>query len=190
MSNQMKIKVVSVEVGNGTTKTGKDYKFLEVFYKNLSFDNKAENKKIMPFGSKEVFSTLEKAQAGSVYTLIREKDKDGYWQWVGIAEGDVHIDTGNAQQATVKAAGAAPATSPKSTYETPEERAKKQVYIVRQSSLATAVEYLIGTGAIKKATAGDVIFCAQEFENYVFGIDKPQKAEPLPALEEDDDVPM
>ena len=144
MAQQMKIKVVAVEVGNGKTKTQKDYKFLEVTYKNLSFDGKVESKKIMPFGSKEVFKELENAQSGDVFTLLREKDNDGYWQWVGISAGDVEIEQSAsaapaAATAAPKAGGAAPA---KSTFETPEERAKKQIYIVRQSSLATAVDLL------------------------------------------------
>ena len=44
MAQQMKIKVVAVEVGNGKTKSNKDYQFLEVTYKNISFDNKVESK--------------------------------------------------------------------------------------------------------------------------------------------------
>ena len=37
MAQQMKIKVIAVEEGNGKTKTNKDYVFLEVTYKNISF---------------------------------------------------------------------------------------------------------------------------------------------------------
>lgn len=193
MAQQMKIKVVAVEVGNGKTKTNKDYKFLEVTYKNLSFDGKVESKKIMPFGSKEVFKELENAQSGDVFTLLREKDNDGYWQWVGISAGDVEIEQSAsaappAATAAPKAGGAAPA---KSTFETPEERAKKQIYIVRQSSLATAVD-LLKTDK-KVPSVDEVIAVAQQFSDYVFGADKkvavdnPVKA---PDLDPDEDIPM
>ena len=191
MAQQMKIKVVAVEAGNGKTKTNKDYKFLEVTYKNLSFDGKVESKKIMPFGSKEVFKELENAQSGDVFTLLREKDNDGYWQWVGISAGDVEIEQTSAPataQAAPKAGGAAPA---KSTFETPEERAKKQIYIVRQSSLATAVD-LLKTDK-KVPSVDEVIAVAQQFSDYVFGADKkvavanPVKA---PDFDLDGDIPL
>ena len=68
----MKIQVVNVDVQEGKTKTNKPYEFLDVMYKNLSFDNKAEAKKIMPFGSKEVFATLKSAQKGDVLTTYRD----------------------------------------------------------------------------------------------------------------------
>ena len=59
-----------------------------------------------------------------------------------------------------------PSVSPKSTYETPEERAKKQVYIVRQSSITAAINYR-GT----KVSIEDIITTAKQFEAYVFGVD-------------------
>ena len=193
--SQMKIKVVAVELGNGTTKNGKPYEFIEVTYKNLSFEGKTESKKIMPFGAKEVFNTLRNAESGTVYTLIREKDAGGYWQWIGIAEGDEPIDNGYTQKAAPNAAPTqgkvAPNVSPKSTYETPEERAKKQVYIVRQSSVANAIELL---KTDKKVPAVDeVLATAKIFEDYVFGVNLDAEAvavkTKLPELD-DEDIPM
>lgn len=179
----MQITIISVDVTTTPTQKG-SYQTAEVTYKNNSFQDKVENKKVMSFNHKEVFATLSKAEKGDVFTLERAKNDKGFWDWTSITEGAA----GNAQQGNVKAVSAAASPSPKSTYETPEERAKKQVYIVRQSSLSTAVEYMNGTGAIKKATAADVIFCAQEFEKYVFGSTEPVAAEaqPLPELDEDD----
>ena len=187
MAQEMKIKVVAVEAGKGTTKTGKDYKFIEVTYKNLSFDGKTESKKIMPFGSKEVMATLEGASAGDVFTILREKDNDGYWQWVGIAEGDVTIEKTGA----TAPAGAAPtkaATPTKSTFETPEERAAKQIYIVRQSSISSAIDTL----KTDKETPSveEVIAVAKQYEAYVFGNEpKVAEATKLPDLPQDDDIP-
>ena len=187
MAQEMKIKVVAVEVGKGTTKTGKDYKFIEVTYKNLSFDGKTESKKIMPFGSKEVMATLEGASAGDVFTILREKDNDGYWQWVGIAEGDVTIEKTGA----TAPAGAAPtkaATPAKSTFETPEERAAKQIYIVRQSSISSAIDTLKTDK--KTPSVEEVIAVAKQYEAYVFGNEpKAAEATKLPDLPQDDDIP-
>jgi len=82
--SQMIIKIVDVDVQKGTTKTNKTYEFLEVSYKNMTFDGKAESKKVMPFGSKEVFATLKDAKKNDVFTLLREKNDGGFWEWVGI----------------------------------------------------------------------------------------------------------
>lgn len=191
MAQQMKIKVIAVEVANAKTKNGKDYQFLEVTYKNISFDNKTESKKIMPFGAKEVFNTLKAAESGDVFTLLREKDNDGYWQWVGISAGDVELDTTEDKTPAGAAPKAAPAPAAKSTFETPEERAKKQVYIVRQSSISAAIDTL---KTDKKAPSVDeVLAVAKQYEDYVFGIEKavaaPAKVN-VPAFDPDEDIPL
>lgn len=191
MAQQMKIKVVAVEVGNGKTKSNKDYQFLEVTYKNISFDNKVESKKIMPFGSKEVYNELKNASPGDVFTLLREKDNDGYWQWIGISAGDVEIEqTGApaAAQAAPKAGGATPA---KSTFETPEERAIKQVYIVRQSSISAAIDTLKTDK--KNPSKEEVVELAKYYESYVFGqLEKVAVANPVkaPDFDPDEDIPL
>ena len=88
-----------------------------------------------------------------------------------------------------------PSTSPKSTYETPEERAKRQVLIVRQSSLSSAIE-LLKTDK-KSPTVPEVLQVAKQFEAYVFGNDDPfglESKEPvnkLPTVDDlEDDIPM
>jgi hypothetical protein len=57
----------------------------------------------------------------------------------------------------------APIASPKNTYETADERAHKQVYIVRQSSISSAIALL------PKAKVEDILQTAKQFEEYVFG---------------------
>jgi hypothetical protein len=56
----------------------------------------------------------------------------------------------------------------KPSYETPEERALKQVYIIRQSSIASAVDHLKGMKGAP-ASADEVLFLAKRFENHVMG---------------------
>ena len=71
-----------------------------------------------------------------------------------------------------------------SNYETKEERAQRQVYIIRQSSISSAVE-LLGTGA----KTADVIATAKEFEAYVFAKEaNPTKEVNFDDLE--DDIPV
>ena len=186
MSN-MTIKVVSVEVDTATSKAGKPYEFVEVTYKNLTFEGKVEAKKHNQYGDKEVFRVLKNAKNGDVYTVTREKDDNGYWQWVGITAGEsAGTSTGSAGTKATPASGGNPA--PKSTYETAEERAKKQVYIVRQSSINAAIETL---KVDKKAVAvEDVLATAKIYENYVFGITEVDGPQDLPQEDEDDDIPV
>lgn len=54
----------------------------------------------------------------------------------------------------------------KSTYETSEERAKKQVFIVKQSSITAALKYLEITKA-KDVGVTDVLEIAQHFTDWV-----------------------
>jgi hypothetical protein len=80
--------------------------------------------------------------------------------------------------------------SPKSTYETPEERAARQVLIVRQSSISSAVEFAV---AHKVKDPQEVIAIAKQFEDYVFGNDKVKQevVEVKPNFSDlEDDIPL
>jgi hypothetical protein len=183
MSN-LSIKIVAVEVTTVPTQKG-SYQVAEVTYKNMTFEGKTETKKIMSFVHKDVFNTIKQAQGGETYTVARTKDDKGYWQWVQIAAGDVVLASeGGAAPAGAPATKAA-TPAPKSTFETPEERAKKQVYIVRQSSISAAIDTL---KTDKKApTVEEVLAVAKQYEAYVFDLNeaKPQAAK-LPEMDEED----
>ena len=189
MSN-MQIKIVAVELNTAKTKTGKDYQVVEVTYKNLSFDGKVESKKHNQYGDKTVFNALKDASPGDVFTIERKKDDAGYWQWVGIGNGSDSANNAPTPSAVNKGSNTAN-PAPKSNWETPDERAKKQVYIIKQSSLATAVAALKTDK--KVLSAEEVIHFARVLEDYVFGVnldaDLP-KAEKLPTFAEDEDIPM
>ena len=151
---------MQITILNVTVESKGKYKVAEVAYKDG--DGKVSGKKVMSFVNPPVFETMTKAQAGEVYTLVTEKDDKGYWQWTQAtkeAAGTVAKDTPPFKTGAV--------ASPKSTYETPEERAQKQVYIIRQSSLSTAVAFYEQAKGAK--TPDDVIKVAKQFEAYVFG---------------------
>lgn len=120
-------------------------------------DGKVDSKKVMSFVNKDVFTTLSAAQTGDQFDVTSEKDKNGYWQWIAV------VPAGKANGASLaKTAG----SNVRSSYETPEERAARQIYIVRQSSISSAVEFLKD----KKVTSTeDIIELAKDFEQYVFG---------------------
>lgn len=183
--------VISVVSVDKTTPQGKKYSILEVMYKNQSFQNKAEEKKLNSYYDKPVFEILQDASKGDVFTVSREKDDNGYWKWVGITAGAAGKSSSSAPTAS---------TSTRATGGAYVADADKQVMIVRQSSLGHAVNMLNGMGvAVDSATnqAELVILVARQFESFVLGTDKepvaqqPKKTELPSDLDDDlDDLPM
>lgn len=182
----IQIKIIAVTVTTVPTQKG-SYQSAEVTFKNATFGDKTDTKKLMSFVHKDVFNTIKQAQAGEVYTVARTKDDKGYWQWVQVAAGDVQIASEGANVPAGNVAAKAATPAPKSTFETPEERAKKQVYIVRQSSISAAIDTL---KTDKKApTVEEVLAVAKQYEAYVFDINEAKPAQKLPELPEDGDIP-
>lgn len=143
------IEVVDVTVEEVPRPSGKgSYEKATVAYKNS--DGKLESKTLMDWASKEVWPVITKAKKGDTFSIDREKDAKGYWNWTNIAKQDGVV---------VKEASKSPT---KPSYETPEERAARQVLIVRQSSLSSAVA-LLGP----KTKVEEVLKTADIFVNYV-----------------------
>lgn len=162
----MNIEILSVKVSTVPTQKG-SYQVAEVAFKNLSFQGKVEGKKIMSFGAtKGAFDVLATAQPGDAYSVTIVKNDKGYNDWVSLSKG-ASASPASATSSVTTSTGAGN-VSPRSTYETPEERAKKQIYIVRQSSLSNAVDALT-PGAKAPLKGSDVIDLAKEFEAFVFG---------------------
>lgn len=160
----MQIQILATSIETKPTAKG-SYQQLEVTFKNLTF-NKTESKKIMSFGANAgAFKVLADAQAGQVYEVTVVKNAQGYNDWTAVVPSN-----GEATPASAPAnKSAAPAA--RSTYETPEERAQRQILIVRQSSLSAAVSTLaVGAKSLKPE---DVVAVAKIYENYVFDIKDP-----------------
>ena len=158
----MNITILSVDIKTTPTAKG-SYQTADVAYKNNSFQGKVEGKKVMSFGATaKSFGVLATAQSGESYEVEIIKNDKGYNDWVSM----VKAQAGAASPATT--ASKATTASPRSTYETPEERAQRQVLIVRQSSLSAAVNMLLA-GAKSPPTVDTVISVAKQFEAYVFG---------------------
>ena len=165
----MQIQIVTTSVETKPTAKG-SYQQLEVVYKNLSFQGKVESKKIMSFGAgATTFKTLSASTAGTVFDIEVVKNAAGYNDWTTATLSNGSAPAQDAPQASI--AGRT-TTTPKSTYETPEERAQRQILIVRQSSVSSAVA-LLGVGGKAPLKVGDVINTAKELEAYVFGVAAP-----------------
>jgi hypothetical protein len=149
--SSINIEVVDVTVEDVPKPKGGTYEKATVVYKG--FEGKLESKALMGFATpKEVWEKVTTAKKGDCFSIDREKDPSGkYWNWIGVSRQETPVST------------AGPAKAPaKPTYETPEERAQKQVYIIRQSSITNAVN-LLGSGA----SVEEVLTTADRFVNYV-----------------------
>lgn len=165
----MQISVIDVGTPNTHAGAGgRSYQSLEVTYK--SDDGKVASKKLMSFVYPKVFSSAKTWSKGDLVNIKTEKvpNKDGqsFWQWTDIlGEGEEVAVTSKPSAAasagtTTRVAG--------SNYETKEERAARQVMIVRQSSLSTAVAAL-GVGGKTPIDVHQTIEYAKKLEAYVLG---------------------
>lgn len=160
------------EVNVEKVKTGKTpYEKAVIKY---SYDGNSRSQTLMSFSNPAVFKQVKEMQPGENYDVTITKNDAGYNTW-----------------AAVKAAGAAPTsgkpasvTVPKSNYETPEERKLRQLYIIRQSSIASALEYMSQTDKEGKFGVTDVLEIAQHFVDFVYS---PNETSDL--FEQDNDLP-
>ena len=154
-----KIVVLKAEV----TTAPKGYKVAEIAYK--TDDGKTKGMKVLDFVQKDIFATLKDVKAGDVLNADFEKNAKGFWQFAQV------VKTGETADMKPASSNDKPvAAAPKSTgnWETSAERQARQVMIVRQSSLAQAVNY---SELIKntKADLEDIVAIAKVFEAYVLG---------------------
>lgn len=132
-------------------------------------DGKNQERKVMSFTYKDVYNLLKTGQEGDAFDIKLEKGEK-YWNWV---------EAKPAGKGEVGMPSASLGSGKGGNWETPEERAKKQVYIVRQSSISNAIEYYKANMSVDHTTVtvGSIIEVAKEFENYVFGNSDPAEVE-------------
>lgn len=174
----MQIQIINVTVSTVPTAKG-SYQVADVAFKNLTFGGKVEGKKVMSFGAgAPSFTTLATAQAGETYTVNVVKNDKGYNDWVSMTKGG-EIAAQTQQGAGLVKGGIALVGARTSMYETPEERAKKQVYIIRQSSASAAINAL-SVGAKTPLKPQEVIAYAKEIEAYVLAVGDDTQFEDIP----------
>lgn len=155
----MRIEVIGVDVEN----KGK-WTMAKVAYKGP--DGKIEGKNLVSFDNKEVYKLLCDAKQGDLFDVKSEKNDKGHWNWVEASPAGKNTGAAGTAGAAKQASQTA-----RSTYETPEERAKRQVYIVRQSSVSAAIALAEANGGEAPITEEDIINSARKFEAYVFGLE-------------------
>lgn len=154
---QITVKSVNVEwIAKGKTKYGKAV----VSYVR---DGKDNTQTLVSFKNPDVFKTLSEASEGSVYEITLTKEGD-YWQWSKAVPAD---NASTKAQGSAQAPAATGGRVTGSNYETKEEREKKQVYIVKQSSLSAAISTL-SHGTDVPLDPSNVIALARQYTEFVF----------------------
>src|SRR5712664_169854 len=140
---EIQIQVLSVAVETKPTSKG-SYQQLEVAYKDLTNGGKVSAKKLMSFTNKPVFEAMVTAKPTEIFDVTMEKGEK-YWDWVKVSKGTANTSTTNSGSMTgtrSSASTTSASTANSRGFETPEERAKKQIYIVRQSGVSAAISLL------------------------------------------------
>jgi ABC-type phosphate transport system substrate-binding protein len=146
----LQINVINVSIED----KGK-YQMAEVVYKDDRLETKT--KKLMSFTNPSTYATLKNAKNGEAYEITQIKNDKGFWDWTSATKAD----------AAAAATGAKSFTPTKSSYETTEERARRQVLIVKQSSLSAAIAHLNARADKDEYDISDVKAIAQELADWV-----------------------
>lgn len=146
------IKDVSVEwIQKGKTKYGK----ATVAY---TYNGEQRVQNIMSFANPSVFKQVQEL-VGQEVDVTLTKNSSGYSEWSNIDAGGT-ATTATATPTTNRVSG--------SNYETAEERAKKQVFIVKQSSISSAISLL--KTEQNTPSVDEILEVAQKFTDFVFGV--------------------
>jgi hypothetical protein len=149
-------------------------------------DGKSQKKTLVAIAdTKEVVRKLVQDfnEGDNIEVKLVQSEDGKYWNWVDLSPVEA-------------AAAKKTSTQVKGGWETPEERAKKQVYIVRQSSLANALEFHKNDA---KLTIEQLISTADKMVDWVFGeygdsdpiVEKPAKSKAADADKVfTDDIPF
>ncbi len=148
-----------------TSQAGTEYDAYQLVYRNERGEIKDWTKPVTGLKYKPALKkAIDALEVNDEFTLITEKNAKGFLDLMDVIKG-------KPPETVTSLAAPAPAAAPasngyKSTYETPQERADKQRYIVRQSTLSLAVEVL--TASKGKLDPEAIKALATDFENYVF----------------------
>jgi hypothetical protein len=167
----LNITLLNVNKTTKSDKNGKPYQIAELAYKNNTYDGKVEGFKVTSFMG--AYKDIVDAAPGTTFEVKVEK-KGQFNEWVSAqsavpgASSPVQSKAGDSQpKASYAPAGKLGGNTYSRDFETREERAKKQVYIVRQSAISSAIAAL-SVGAKAPMKTDDVLEVAKRFEAYVF----------------------
>lgn len=171
----MKIKIIKTSVEWQEKGKAKWQKLNVVFHNDST--GRVDGRNILSFTNKDVFGVLSNSAKDEVYEITEVQNVKGYPEIVKVEKLD---SSAVAVPASTSEAPSRSQPAPRSNFETPEERAKRQELIVRQSSLSNAISVL-GEGA--KPDAVEAL--ADRFVAWVWN--RPDVMSEIAAM--DDDIP-
>ena len=150
--------LITVLKNEVTTPPGKTYQVCELGYR--TDDGKTKGMRIFNIvKNRAIFEAASNAKVGDVLEAQFQQSEKGFWEFGRLAA------TGEKQATTAVSNSNAPA--PRGNWETSEERAAKQDFIIRQSSISSAISFFEGAKA--RPAVEDILKVADQFRNYVFG---------------------
>lgn len=196
MTQQIQGTFLSLSENVNEVKGQRAYDFFKVNYTNQNGERKVYSgfQNSLKY-NRQLANDLRKLQQGDSIILVIGKNKAGYDELQAVS-----VTNGRAGEARLPTAtgNTGPATNggTSRTYsgETPAERARRQILIVKQSSLSSAVETVKTEGAVP--TTEEVLAVAQEYFDWVMAddtakasvatVDSPAKG---PTIDLEDDIP-
>lgn len=160
----MKVKILDVNIEH-VVKGKSRYSKAAVTY---SYNGEARTQNIMSFTNPAIFKAVQE-KVGQEVEITITKNAAGYNEWASLDDVGSGATTSSPPSATPTPSSAATTRVTGSNYETAAERAARQVYIVKQSSISAAVA--LATNNKEKATPAEIIAHAQSFVDYVFDKD-------------------
>lgn len=156
----MQVTIKNVDVEN-VAKGKSRYSKATVDY---TYNGQLRQQKIMSFANPDVFKKVQEL-VGQTVEVETGKNESGFSEWKSIqALSDGSVSSGGSAN---RGASATTTRVSGSNYETKEERAARQVLIVKQSSLSAAVATL-SPGAKGALDPRAVIDLAQQYTDWVF----------------------
>lgn len=153
-------------------KGNRTYHIIEVIYKP-SDGGPAKTQKLVSFNNPKVFDDIQTFDNGDkIWINTIKNEETGYWGWQEVSKEPIEGAPAPAQR---RASGGAKAADKQAggkvvgnNYETPQERGRKQIYIVRQSSVDRAMATKGDLDPFKKADMKKILDTAEQIEQWIF----------------------
>ena len=171
----MEIKVLAVSEPKVVTKGKGTWNEIVVTYEGKKGETERKIRSFSEVDAYTAFTELDDIVYGSfpLTADITVKKEGDFWVWKGATFSFLkeaqNVEAAVNEPKSTASAGAYKTTKATGTWETHEERAAKQRYIVRQSSITAALGYLSSVPLIAEGwTVEQVLDIARRFEAFVF----------------------
>lgn len=175
----MKIKVLDVSAPQYIQSGQNSYNKISVAFKNLD-NNTTQSRDLVSFKYPLVYEFFKNAKSGvEAYVTVQKEGK--FWAWTEVS--DKPSSTPSVVEQGQGQGRPQPYKKEEKTFETPHERKVKQRLIVRQASINMALQFY---APVKNPSMEDILKTAEQFENWVYRVDKNLSAnDAVLAMEED-----